>query len=297
MQQKFELIGKEDMFPRPYDPRLRIFDFDELFMRLMQVGPNLPVFIDVDRFMIEDVPYGFGDLPRISFPLDYSREFIQFQIDLPSIVYVAFNPQFFLAPEGFVWSQERISVVEKVYDGNDRSRFTLVSVQYMIYERAYPAGIVYIRMVRRAITPFFVMIFIKKDTLKIKYEALQSCAGKPEVLSAVTVDFVACSSNCDGSGRDCKAAFPNMDKDIVPDAMWQACGKEEDYLTISWKANRQFFCFYFVPPYEQDQLIRQLSFEFSDGSQQLIPIANSKDTQKICFQKPVISNYVKVVFK
>jgi len=116
VQQKFELIAKEEMFPGPYDPRLRIFDFDELIMRLLRVGPNLPVFIDVDRFMIEDVPSGFGDLDRISFPLDYSREFIQFQIDLPCIVYVAFNPQFFLAPEGFVWSQDKISVVEKLYE-------------------------------------------------------------------------------------------------------------------------------------------------------------------------------------
>ena len=171
---------------------------NDLKILIRKLTVNKPAFNDKSNWVITDIPPSFDGIDRLEFDYnDYTRQEVNFEVNVDSIIYVAFDPIYItLDPElGFTDTRQVISVVD-VAKG---------SIRYVVDSRTFNAGSVYFKFSNKSSSFLSLMVFTRIDTTRT---IESSCGGNTSIVDGSAKDLVACNASSTKGNSSCSAAFP-----------------------------------------------------------------------------------------
>lgn len=218
------LFSSNDLSP------LKITGFSVEDAILRKLNNNEFAFKDSDRYIIQDIPPQFLNMMNLKFNKRYKKDKITFNINTPSIVYVAVISHYpYPLPEDFEITGFEISLLYIDHPGPKSSKKILAvnSSTMKIYKKAFSIGKVEIPLeTRKGINKYGIpfLLFLGFD---VRANKQILCSGKEiNVTNSYSPFFSGCAASSEKENWKCESAFNEKMRD-EEGGMWAANNEGE----------------------------------------------------------------------
>jgi len=175
--------------------QLKITNYNTNDSTLNKLYENGLAFKNTDKYIIQDIPQIYVGLTQMTKISRYQSDFIKFEINTPSIVYIALLAHYpkFLPDEfedtGFVMSLLEIDRLS--YHKDHKKIIAKKSGKLLIYKKSYDKGIVNIPLKKVGINTKGIpmIMFFGFDS---KLHKKQECSGKRIQITTDSKEFLSC---------------------------------------------------------------------------------------------------------
>ena len=281
-------------------PPLKISGFNSDLMMVRKLLENDLAFKNSVNYIIQDIPRDYKGLTTMKLTEHYSEDLLEFNINIPTIIYVAYlshfpNP----LPQDFENTGDRMSLLHvtppKQPTDKIESKF---SAPLIIMKKKFDSGKVSIPLNKSGVNTrgMHMVVFFGFDNSLI---SPLSCGGEERLISDPTSSYYSScyqSSFLDSNWK-CENGLNGNNKDQEGD-IWST--KHEGI--GSW-IEVEFSNLFLITkfdimnrrvPQERNSLIEA---EFSDGSKMLIKLLNIDDVQSIEVKPPKKSKSIRFTIK
>lgn len=285
-----EIIPSQYFYPSNVTPSLRITQLQGDEFEIMSLENGTHAFMDSLSVLIADVPAIHEKVKGIRTFSSFSRNKIQFHVNVYCTVFVAVPPKADVPfnevdQKNFELTKDSISTYQVESEDSKKPRQEV----YSIYSSDYGEGDVVITLKK----PSPIIIFVEQN----KKKSSNDCKGYVQVLSLTnSVYFDSCyTSSYESEKYDCKAGFSGKNEEKEYSTWITAKGKSlGQYMSINFKQDVEIHSFTFKTLQADEKRVLELTLHFPKEKNPEV-FAISPDHHHYKLKKPIRTNTVKAV--